>query len=144
MHNSKIVRDIIIIIGIIIMVLSILMAGISIGEHRARFAGEFGDSYERNFLGPRGMMGGGYFGGMMPGGHGAIGNILSISLPQMIISGPDNLEKTILVGASTTVRQFQQNIKSSDLKAGDFVVVIGNPNDKGQIDARFIRVMPQQ
>ena len=140
--ESKVVRDIIIIIGIIIVALSILFIGINIGEHRARFAGEFGDNYQRNFLGPRGSMMGGYFGQMLPGGHGATGNILSINLPQIIINGPDNLEKTILVGTSTMIRQFQQNIQSTDLKTGDFVTVLGNPNNSGQIEAALIRVMP--
>lgn len=143
-HKSKVVRDIIIVIGIIIVVLGILFVGMNIGERRARFAGQFGQNYERNFSGPRGgMMGGGYFGRMTPGGHGAIGNILSINLPQIIINGPDNLEKTILVSTSTTVRQFQQNIQSTDLKVGDSVVVIGNPNNNGQIEAQLIRIMSQ-
>ncbi len=142
-HESKIIRDIIIIIGIVIVVLSILFIGINIGERRARFAGQYGDNFERNFVGTRNGMMGGYFGQMLPSGHGAVGNIVSISLPQIIITGPDNLEKTILVGTSTIVRQFQQNIQSSDLKTGDSVVVIGNPNNSGQIEAALIRVMPQ-
>ena len=143
-HHSKNVRAVIIGIGVLILVLGILRIGISIGERRARFAGEFGQNYERNFLGPRGgMMGGGYFGGMIPGGHGAIGNILSINLPQIIINGPDNLEKTVLISTSTVVRQFQQNITGSQLKVGDSVVVIGNPDNNGQIKASLIRIMPQ-
>ena len=142
-HHSKNVRAVIIGIGVLILVLGILRIGISIGEHRARFAGEFGQNYERNFLGSRGMMGSGYFGGMVPGGHGATGNILSINLPQIIINGPDNLEKTVLIGTSTVLRQFQQNIAGSQLKVGDFVVVIGNPDNNGQIEAGLIRVMPQ-
>lgn len=140
--KSKTIRDIIIGIGIIILVLGILRAGISIGEHRARFAGQFGDNFERNFLGPRGSMMGGYFDEMMPGGHGVIGEIISINLPQMIVSGPDNLEKTVLVATSTVIRQFQENIKSSDLKIGNFVVVLGNPDNNGQVEAKLIRVMP--
>lgn len=134
-HESKIVRDIIIVIGILIIVLSILFVGINIGEHRARFAGQFGDNFERNFVGPRG--------GMMPGGHGAVGSILSISLPTMIINGPDNLEKTILISTSTLIREFQQNIRGSDLKIGDSIIVIGNPNGNGQIEAELIRIMPK-
>jgi len=142
-HKSKIVRDIIIIIGIIIAVLCILFVGMNIGEHRARFAGQFGNNFERNFMGSRGsMIGDVNFGRMIPGGHGAVGEILSINLPQMIITGSDNLEKTILVGTSTVVRQFQENIQSTQLKTGDFVVIIGNPNDNGQIEAKLIRIMP--
>jgi hypothetical protein len=143
MYSSKIVRNIIIGIGIVIIILGVLQVGMSVGEHRARFAGEFGNNFERNFMEPRGgMMRGLGFDEMMPGGHGAVGEIVSINLPQIIVSGPDNLEKTILVGTSTVVRRFQENIQSSELKTNDFVVVIGNPNDSGQVEAKLIRIMP--
>ena len=36
----------------------------------------------------------------------------------------------------------KSNITTNDLKLGDFVVVIGTPNAQGQIEAKFIRVMP--
>lgn len=139
--ESKKVRNIIITIGIIIVVLSILFVGMNIGEHRARFASEFGNNYERNFVGPINMMGGN-FGRMMPNGNGAVGKIVSLNLPQIVVSGPDNLEKTVIISASTTIREFQQNLKNTDLKVGDSVIVIGNPNTTGQIEAGLIRVMP--
>jgi len=141
-HESKTIRDIIIIIGIIIIVLSILSIGMNIGERRARFANQFGSSFERNFMGPEDGMREIVFGEKMPGGHGAIGEIISISLPQIIITGPDNLEKTVLVSTSTLIRQFRENMQSSQLKAGDFVVIIGNPNESGQIEAKLIRIIP--
>jgi hypothetical protein len=142
-HQSKVVREIIVIIAVVISVLFVLLIGINIGERRARFAGEFGNNFERNFIGPRGGIMGGFFNQRLPGGHGAIGKIISINLPQMIISGPDNLEKTILVSTSTLIRRFRENIQSAELKVGDFVVAIGDPNNKGQIEAKLIRIMPQ-
>ena len=78
----------------------------------------------------------------MPGGHGAVGEIVSIALPQVVVAGPDNLEKTVLVGTSTRVREFQDEINVGQLKVGDFVVVLGNPNEEGQVDAKLIRLMP--
>ena len=36
----------------------------------------------------------------------------------------------------------KSNITTNDLKLDDFVVVIGTPNTQGQIEAKFIRVMP--
>ena len=36
----------------------------------------------------------------------------------------------------------RKNLKLSELKIGDNIVVIGDPNDKGQIQAEFVRVMP--
>src|SRR3990167_7011985 len=54
----------------------------------------------------------------------------------------DNFEKTVLVGTSTRVREFQDEINVGQLKVGDFVVVLGNPNEEGQVDAKLIRLMP--
>lgn len=142
-HYSKNVRNVIIGIGILIILLGVLKVGISIGEHRARFAAQFGDSFERNFLGPRSGMMGVRFAPIMPNGNGAIGEIISLNLPQAVISGPDNLEKTVIIGTSTAIRRFQENIRSADLKTGDWVIVIGNPTDNGQVEAKLIRVMPK-
>jgi hypothetical protein len=148
-NESKVVRDTIIVIGIIIVVLGILRVGMSLGERRARFAGAFGDNFERNFVGQRGgmmergMMGG-FWNDKLPSAYGAVGTILSINLPQVVINGQDNLEKTVLVSTSTAIRLFQENVLSSNLKIGDYIIVIGNPNSNGQIEARLIRVAPQQ
>jgi hypothetical protein len=142
-HKSKMVRNIIIGIGIVIVVLGILRIGISVGERRARFVGQFGDNFERNFVGPMGRRGvGGFLDEGLPGGHGAAGQIVSINLPQIVVTGPDNLEKIVAVGTSTVIRQFQQNIQSTDLKVGDSVVVLGSPDNSGVIDAKLIRIMP--
>jgi hypothetical protein len=79
--ESKIVRKVIISIGVVIVILTILFIGINLGEHRARFAGQFGDNFERNFIEPRSGMKNMMLGGMMPGGHGAVGEILSVNSP---------------------------------------------------------------
>ncbi len=34
------------------------------------------------------------------------------------------------------------DIKASDLKVDDSIMVIGSPNDKSEIEARLIRVLP--
>jgi len=141
LHNSKIIHRVVASIGIIIVILLILLIGINIGERKAGFAREFGNNFQKNFMGPNNGMIETGFNRMMPGGHGAIGEILSIKLPQIIISGPDNLEKTVIVTASTTIRKSQDNIASSDLKTGNFVVIIGEPNQNGQIEAKLIRIM---
>jgi hypothetical protein len=141
-HKSKTVGRIIVSIGIVILVLGILRVGISIGYYKARFAGQFGNNFERNFLGQRDGVKMFFMGNDIPGGHGAVGEIMNINLPQLVISGPDNLEKTVIVATSTVVRRFQENLKSSDLKVGEFVVVLGNPNDSGQVEAKLIRIMP--
>lgn len=142
-NESMLVRNIIIGIGVLILVLGILRIGISLGERRARFAGEFGDNYQRNFIGPMGRGGiRGFLNEGLPGGHGAVGEIVSINLPKIVVNGSDNLEKIVAIGTSTVMRQFQQNIQSTDLKVGDFIVVLGSPDNQGIIDAKLIRIMP--
>ena len=54
----------------------------------------------------------------------------------------DKTEKVILIKDDTQVEKMKDKIQTSDLKIDDFVVVIGSPNDKGQIEAKFIRLMP--
>src|SRR3989344_5629856 len=140
-HQSKTMRGILMGLAIAVVLLAVFQAGQVIGYHKARFAGSFGNNFERNFLGSRS---GGIkmnFNGGIPSGHGAAGEIISVNLPQIIVSGPDKLEKTVLLGTSTLIRRFQGDIKGSDLRTGEFVVVLGNPNDAGQIEAKLIRIM---
>lgn len=138
-HESKTVRGIIIGISIAVIALLILFVGINVGRHQAEFACQFGGNFEKNFMGPK--MGGGIFGGM-PSGHGAAGEIISINLPQIVVSGPDNLEKIITISDGSVIRRFREGVASADLKVGDFIVVIGDPNNQGEIEAKLIRVMP--
>ena len=115
---------------------------VGFGHRQARFAGQFMNNFEDNFFGPRRGQLDGFEKGRLPSGHGAIGEIVGINLPQIIVSGPDALEKTIVINQTTTIRKFQDNIDQSKLSIGDFVVILGNPNESGQIDAKFIRIMP--
>lgn len=141
-HKSKTVRVVLIGLGVAVLVLVIFQAGMVAGYRKARFAGNFNNNFERNFLGPRG-------GGMrsmmnerLPGGHGAVGEIISINLPQLVVAGPDNLEKTVNIATTTLLRRYQDEISASDLQQGEFVVILGNPDGTGQIEAKLIRVMP--
>ena len=49
-------------------------------------------------------------------------------------------EKTIIVNGKTVIRKFRDALKSADLKVNDSVVVVGDPNEEGQIEAKLIRV----
>ncbi len=143
-HKSKIVREVIIGLGVVIIVLGIFKLGQVSGYHKAKFSGRFGDNFNRNFVDP---YGGGFFREFSdrkgpPGGHGAVGKIVSIALPLIIVAGPDNIEKTIYAGTDTEIREFRNEIVVSDLKLGDFIVVLGNPNENGQVVAKLIRIIP--
>jgi len=135
-----------VLVGIFIAIVSLVIfqLGVVVGGHKASFACRFGDNFERNFKDPKGkfMQRSIPGGNNIPGGHGAAGKVISIALPLMVVSSPDNLEKTVVIGSDTQVREFRNSISVDSLKVGDFVIVLGNPNKEGQVDAKLIRLAP--
>lgn len=142
--QSQTFRGIIIGLSLAVVGLIIFQAGVAVGERKATFGQRFGDNFERNFRGPDGgMMFLGFPAeGPMPSGHGAVGEIISIALPNIVIAGPDNLEKTIVIGTDTRVREFQSELNPEDLRVGDHIVTLGEPNKEGQIEAKLVRLLP--
>ena len=78
----------------------------------------------------------------MPG-SGTFGQIIKIDGNNLLIRDKDGTERSLLLQEETSIRKFRDDIKSSDLKIDDLVVVIGSPSSSGQIEAKFIRVLPQ-
>ena len=141
--QSQSFRGVLIGIGIAIAALLIFQAGMFVGYRKASFAYRFGDNYYRAFdrrpPSPFGVPISGKFGTT----HGAAGEVMSISLPTFVVAGPDSIEKTVLVGTSTLIRKFDSELKPEDIQTGDFLVVIGEPNDDAQIQAKLIRILPE-
>ncbi|MFZ2072571.1 MAG: hypothetical protein WA101_02055 [Minisyncoccia bacterium] len=128
-------------IGIFIIIILIFSAGVSVGFHKASFGRAWGENYERNFgMKPNKppFLGEDNF----PNAHGSIGKIIKIELPTIIVQDKDNTEKVILIKDNTKIQKIQENITAKDLKLDDFIVTIGSPDEKGQIEAKFIRIMP--
>ncbi|MCX6751407.1 MAG: hypothetical protein NT161_01415 [Candidatus Nomurabacteria bacterium] len=139
--ESKISTRILIIIGVVIVAMLIFSAGIFVGFRKASFGRDWGENYERNF----GMRSGGMMFGRnnFPNAHGAIGKIIKIELPTMIVQDTkDNTEKIILTKDDTRIQKMMSEITLNDLVINDYIVVIGSPNNQGQIEAKLIRVMP--
>jgi hypothetical protein len=146
-QNTKydILKWIILGLIIIIAVIFIFGVGIFVGEKKASFSYRWAEQYHKNFAGPPG----GFFenwqkfpGSDFIGAHGVFGQIIKINDSSIIIKGSDNVEKIVLIKDDTIIERFRETIKITDLKVDDFVVVIGDPNDTGQIEAKFIRVLP--
>jgi len=120
--------------------------GTAVGYRKAKFSYAWGENYHRNFGGPRdGFMRNinqDFNGGDFIGGHGTFGQILDLRDQQIVVRGKGNVEKIITINGDTNMRRFQDKIQFTDLKVNDPIVVIGEPNDQGQIEAKFIRVMP--
>ncbi len=130
--------------GFVVILLSVGL-GIWIGGERARFSYRWADNYHKNFGGPKE----GFFMEMrrfpqdnFMSGHGEFGTIIKINGSEIMIKGRDNMEKFVLAKNDTVVKSAKADIKLRDLKVNDFIVVIGSPNDVGQIEAKIIRVLP--
>lgn len=140
--QSKLFQRILYGVGGAVIALLIFQAGIFVGYRKAAFSYRWGERYYHTFgRPPRG------FHGMFPrddfsGTHGAAGKILAITLPALVIEGKDTIEKIVVLKDTTAIRRFRETLAPRDLKPGDFVVVIGSPNEMAQIEAKLVRVMP--
>lgn len=146
--QSKIFRWVIIIVGALVVLLFIFKAGLIVGVKKADFSCRWSENYHRNFGGPPG----GFFGGMgdrdFMEANGVFGQIIRIdastSTPTstLAVRGRSDTERLILLDANSVVKNLKETIQPSDLKVGDSIVVIGEPNAAGQIEAKLIRIMP--
>ncbi len=143
------------VVGMIIILAVILgtfQAGVFVGFSKASFRYNFGDNYYRNFGQPNGPIGRSM---MKPlndmgmrlldergGGHGTFGKIIKISLPNIVVLGPDNIEKIVLMGTTTTIHMNRTQITADNLVLDQDITVLGAPNENGEIVAKFIRIMP--
>lgn len=142
--QSKLFRGVVLGILALLVVLFILKVGMFIGIKKADFSHKWSDNYHMNFGGPRN--------GFMEGigdrdfmdANGVFGRIIKIENQNVTINGRDNVEKIITINDQTIIKRFMDTIKITDLKIDESIVVIGEPNSVGQIEAKLIRVMPQQ
>lgn len=135
-----------IIIGFVGFALVVLIfgAGVFVGTMKAKFSYRWAENYHKNFAGPSG----GFFDNLQnfPKGdfiesHGVFGEIIEIKDNGFVIKGKGDIEKVIVVSRDTVIKQGKETIKDG-LKVGDSVVIIGSPNEKGQIEAKLIRFLP--
>ena len=124
----------------------IFQAGIFVGYYKASFSYRLGDEYHDVF-GTRPMASGtppqfGFLGQGFSGAYGVSGDILKIDLPNIVIEGQNSVEETVVLSTSTIFRKMRDSIKATDLSPEDFVVIIGEPNNLGQIEAKLVRVVP--
>ena len=142
-------RDILkwVLVGLVVFIVLALVfkIGMFVGEKKAQFSFRWAENYHKMFAGPKA----GFLGNLrMPPfsefieGHGTVGEIIKIEGNNLVVKGRGDVEKLILVNEKTIIKSGFKNIKVSDLKIGDIIVIIGSPNEKGQIEAKLIRVFP--
>lgn len=129
-------------LGALFILLFVFQAGMIVGFKRASFEHNWGDNYERNF-GPR-HKAPPIMGDMIDvtNSHGAIGRIIRVELPNIVVLDKDQTEKVVIINDSTNIFERKDKITKNSLTVDKFIIVIGSPNDSGQIEAKLIRIMP--
>ena len=145
--ESKKYKTIIYTLGFLFIIFLVFQAGMIAGFRKASFGRNWGDNYTKNFGSPhRGFkMMGEEFGdfGNLPNAHGAIGKIIKVELPSIVVfDNKDQTEKIIIIDDKTEIRKMRDIVSVNELKIDDNIVVIGTPNSSGQIEARLIRFIP--
>lgn len=147
-EGDRVNRDILkwIIIGLagFVAVVLIFGAGIFVGGMKARFSYRWAESYHKNFAGPRcGFLGDWRSMPPLPGdfieGHGAFGEIIELKDNGFVVKGRGDIEKVIITTKDIVIKKGMETIEDG-LKVGDRVVIIGSPNEEGQIEAKLIRI----
>lgn len=143
--NQKFLLILVLIILGLLIVLLIFRTGMTIGERKCGFSMKWNDNYHRNFAPQKS--------GMRPSlmldndlleASGASGQIIKIDGYVLILKSLDNVEKAILVNDKTVIMRFKEAITIKDLLIDEEIVVIGEANEVGQIEAKFIRVLPKR
>lgn len=138
------------IVAFVLIALVSFAGGTKIGFHKALFSCQWGENYERNFIG-RGQyfgkkgftdfMARGFEGKNFRNSHGLSGTIISITDSQLIIKDKEDKENVVLVTDKTAIKKTRfDNLKLNDLKVDDRIVVMGKPDENGVIRAILIRV----
>jgi hypothetical protein len=140
--QSKAFKGIICGIAAFLILLFVLKVGIVIGTKKADFSCRWSDNYHQNFGGPPEGFWGGFGDKDFIEASGTFGQIAKIDGSTVVIKSRNDVEKIILIDNSTIIKSLKKTVKSSDLKVDDYVVVVGEPNATGQIEAKLIRIMP--
>jgi hypothetical protein len=136
-ETKKFKKILIGVLGLLVLFL-VFSLGLFVGFEKARFSFHWRENYMNNFAGRPDP----FFNRDFVNPHGIFGEIISIDKNNIIINGPNNTEVKILTDEKTVIKKNDDDLKSSDLKTGDNLVIIGAPGNEGQIQAKFIRVVP--
>ena len=139
-HKFKIL--IYVVIGILVLLFA-FQAGVSIGFEKASFYNKIGENYlhqiNKNQNGPIGIPPGNF-----ESAHGAVGKIIDLKLPLVVIEDQSSIEKTIQISSTTQIRDADGDETVSNLKVDDYVVVFGSPASSTDpiLVAKLIRILP--
>jgi len=77
---------------------------------------------------------------MMLNSNGIKGSITSVGNNQIVVRGDNGVSENVTITAATIIKNQTQDSQISDLKSGQSIVLIGDPNSQGGISAKFIGI----
>ena len=141
--ESKLFLRIIEVTLAIILLLLVFAGGVFVGTERAEFSFNWRMNYNHNFIGmPQARNGPLTLDANTTNPRGSSGQIVSVSGSGITIIGSTGIAQSISIDPNTVIKNSVQTISIADLKPNEHIVVIGNPNNAGEIVAKFIRVLP--
>ena len=125
-------------------ILAVLIAfglGLVVGYRRAIFASDFGEHYYRNMLGdPEGQPVVGAMGYGPLTMHGVTGEVVDVATDTIVVRGSNGSEESVLIVSGTPIRDMNENISEQEIAPNDQIVVLGDPDQDGVVEARFVRI----
>src|SRR5262249_34852657 len=129
------------ILCVVFVVLIAFGLGITVGYRRAIFSSQFGEHYYRGLYGdPFGRPVMGITGRAPLTMHGVAGEVIDVTSSTLSVKDPTGNETSVLIASNTPIREMGNDISPNDIEVGNMVTVIGEPDQNGQVEARFIRV----
>jgi len=140
--HSRVLKGIIIVLGVLIVLLVVFRLGMIVGFKEASYSYEWGDNYYRDFGGPKP----GTLAELGPGQqfiqpHGTTGDVITVDQADIVVKDDDGAEKIIEIASTTPIMLGRTQITISGIHTDDNVVIIGEPDASGTIAAQFIRVL---
>jgi len=143
MTKSHKLKMIIYIVAGFVILLFVFQAGMFVGFEKASFYNKIGENYFHEINGNQNSIAG-IQRGDLESAHGAVGQIVQLKLPLIVIADRSGIEKTIQIASTTQIRDTDGDEKVDNLKMNDFVVVFGSPSSSTDpiLLARLVRILP--
>lgn len=124
-------------IPVALLLVIVFVAGMRVGYREARFSHASGENYEHIFSRPEGFLD-----MRSENAHGVFGTVVGVADNVITVVDAFKTERSVTISSSTIMRSGANSAEATDARAGNKIVVFGDPNDAGQIAARFIRLFP--
>jgi len=128
-------------LAVLLVMILVFQSGYYIGYRKGIFSYEWNDAYFNDPIGPRSIFAPFINDTDDMNPNGAVGRIISIQLPLVLMRGGNNLEKLVSIGPDTIIRATRGMASTSDLRLGDKIVIIGIPTNDGRISASLIKII---